>query len=300
MLLEETRESQEQEELKQYLLQLPEKWDSDIFIFSKSIYEDSVNDLMIKIKNNPNKRNNVSLLLTTDGGSGNAAFRMARFLKKEYDKFIIFVFGRCKSSGTIVAIGANEIVMSDFGELGPIDVQLYKKDDLGRESGLNLKQCFKLVREEVPKVFEDCLSKIHSLDPNGEVITLKVMEDIAAHIAKNLLKPILVNIEPARLGEIDRETRVAIEYGERLNKTKKEAITKLASEYPSHGFVIDFQEASELFGQCVRKPNTEEEKLEQYLQKYEFDRMRSQPDFELGFIGNLEDFLTKDSMAKNY
>ncbi len=295
MLLKENTNLKEKEELQKYLQQIPEQWDSDIFIFSHEIFHGSVNYLIQEIKNNFNKRNNISLLLTTNGGEPDAAFRMAKFLKKEYNKFTIFVFGYCKSSGTLLALGANEIVMSDFGELGPLDTQVAKEGDLRRESGLNLKQSLKLIREEVPKIFKDCLLAILDLDPDKSTIPLKVMEDIAASIAGSLLQPILTQIDPARLGEIDRATTIAMKYGERLNPTQIKAIETLTSNYPSHSFVIDYDEASKLFGDCIKRPITEAEKnLERYLEKYEFDIMRNPS----GFIGTLEELLTKDSIAE--
>ena len=43
----------------------------------------------------------------------------------------------CKSAGTILALGADVIIMSQYAELGPIDVQLQKEDEVGEStSGL--------------------------------------------------------------------------------------------------------------------------------------------------------------------
>src|SRR5258708_16374883 len=86
---------------------------------------------------------NVLLILTTFGGDPHAAYRMARCLQEQYktvvtegigppsqDKaegnFRLFVDTRCKSAGTILAAGANILSLSDYAELGPIDVQLRK------------------------------------------------------------------------------------------------------------------------------------------------------------------------------
>lgn len=68
------------------------------------------------------RRKNLLLIVVTEGGDADAAFRMARCLQSKYEKFTIFVSGYCKSAGTLLAIGAHELVFSDHGELGPLDV----------------------------------------------------------------------------------------------------------------------------------------------------------------------------------
>ena len=34
----------------------------------------------------------------------------------------------CKSAGTLLALGADEIIMSNLSELGPLDIQLPDRD----------------------------------------------------------------------------------------------------------------------------------------------------------------------------
>ncbi|WP_305813520.1 hypothetical protein [Photobacterium leiognathi] len=51
----------------------------------------------------------------------------------------------CKSAGTLVSIAANEMIIGDLGELGPLDIQLSKADEMGEQaSSLNI---FKTVNE---------------------------------------------------------------------------------------------------------------------------------------------------------
>jgi len=56
-------------------------------------------------------------------------------------------------------------------------------------------------------------------------------------------------IDPERLGEVQRAITVANVYGNRLNKSnlKRGALEKLVQGYPTHGFVIDIDEAKTLF-----------------------------------------------------
>jgi len=43
---------------------------------------------------------------------------------------LLYVFGYCKSAGTLVAVAADQIVMSEFGQFGPLDVQLSDKNEI--------------------------------------------------------------------------------------------------------------------------------------------------------------------------
>ena len=96
-------------------------YDADVILYSGDI-EDFTVDNLIRIAKRSDRSKNVVLMLATRGGSPDAAYRMARCLQLQYEKFVIYIYGTCKSAGTIVAIGAHEIILSDFGEFGPLDV----------------------------------------------------------------------------------------------------------------------------------------------------------------------------------
>lgn len=290
IMLLENKKQENTKQIQNYLQEVSQDLDSDIFVFSADITQSNVDFFIKEIRNFPKLKSNIVLILTTFGGDPDAAFRMAKFVKKNYKNFILFIFGYCKSAGTLLAIAANKIVMSDFGELGPLDIQVPKEGDLRRESGLNIQQSLKVIREEAPKIYSQCLFDILDLDPERETIPLKVVENLAVSIAIGLLKPISGQIDPARLGELDRQTRIAMEYGYRLNPNREKIIKRLTSDYPSHSFVIDYDEAQELFGDCVRKPTGAEYNLEKYI----FDVVRQPVDF----IGSIEKLLEKLSERK--
>ena len=64
-----------------------------------------------------------------------------------------------------------------------------------------------------------------------------------------LMGPIYNQIDPIRLGEIDRFTKVSLRYGAALDNGNlgEDAVERLVAGYPSHSFVIDRREAKELF-----------------------------------------------------
>jgi hypothetical protein len=76
----------------------------------------------------------IDFLLHTNGGDIDAADKIVRILQRRVgaDARLSVVVPDCaKSAGTLIAIGADLIVMSDSSELGPIDPQIVSRDPSG-------------------------------------------------------------------------------------------------------------------------------------------------------------------------
>lgn len=236
--------------------------DSDLYLFSADIEVATADTLIQLIRCKSSRRDNAVLILATYGGDPDAAYRIARALKQSYKKFTLFVFGYCKSAGTLIAIGADEIIMSDFAELGPLDVQVLKENDFRRSSGLDLQQSLSVIGEEMFSIFEKCF--LETIYKSGGVISTQMATEVASSMAVGILSPVTSQIDPLKIGELSRSIKVAYEYGIRLNPSIESSIQKLVSAYPSHSFVIDREEAKELF-RVVRNPTDKEMILEVIL-----------------------------------
>lgn len=77
----------------------------------------------------------VDLLLNTGGGDVDACEKLVSLIHaKARDKeFRVVVTDLAKSAGTLMALGANKIIMSDASELGMIDPQFLMRDARGNE-----------------------------------------------------------------------------------------------------------------------------------------------------------------------
>lgn len=193
---------------------------------------------------------NCILLLTTHGGSMDAAYRIARRVKSGYaeGKFMLVVGGLCKSAGTLVALGADTLVMTDRAELGPLDTQVRVRDEFGeQQSGLIDNDALRYLNEEVFNSFQGHLYRLLSLG-NSELTTQTALR-VASELTLGLFGGIYSQIDPIRFGETAHAIQVALEYGYHINgsNVKEGALEKLARGYPSHGFVIDRREAADLF-----------------------------------------------------
>lgn len=67
---------------------------------------------------------NLDLLLHTPGGSPESAANIIRVCRSYSKKFRVIVPNAAMSAGTLIAMGADEIIMSDTSKLGPIDPQM--------------------------------------------------------------------------------------------------------------------------------------------------------------------------------
>jgi hypothetical protein len=196
------------------------------------------------------KRSKVLLYLCTRGGDPNAGYRIARALSHEYgvENFRVAVPSDCKSAGTLICVGARSLVFFDRGELGPLDVQFQKGDEIFQQSsGLDILRGMTYLKDDALAAFNQYLLDING----GSGLSTKVASEIAGNLVKGIYEPMYAQIDPIRLGEMNAALQIAHEYGTRLNNKaeslKSGALRRLIHEYPTHGFVIDRAEARELF-----------------------------------------------------
>ena len=237
-----------------------EKHNADVILFSGDI-ENSVADQLIDLARHPDRKDNIFLMLTTRGGSPDAAYRMTRCLKRQYKKITLYIYGICKSSGTLVSVGAHEIILSDFGEFGPLDIQVGKRDELFETvSGLNITQALISLNTRTQDLFRSTLIDLKN-GSRGQLST-KLAAEIASNLATGIYEKIYAQIDPAQLGSIERSINIASDYGKRLQteNVKLDTVDRLVTGYPSHNFVIDLEEAKTLFN-YVRMPDDNEEEL---------------------------------------
>lgn len=236
------------EPVKEIFLRLRNEHDKDAFVYSGPIEYGKASGFVDMILEKEDRAGKAILYLTTPGGEPNAAFRMIKALKARYNEIDLGVYGPCKSAGTLLALGASRILMSDTGELGPLDVQMTKRDELfSSSSGLDIFTAMAVITQNAFDIFEQYMIALIS-DTSGSIST-KTAGEIASNFAVGLFTPIMAQIDPNRLGEAQRAIKIANAYADRMgqNNLKPSAMQKLVEGYPSHGFVIDLVEAKELF-----------------------------------------------------
>lgn len=236
--------------------------DRDYILLNGPMERSSVLDFM-QLVSDEQKSDKATLFLTTNGGDPDAAFKIARHLQEKYEGLTVCLGGICKSAGTLLATAAKELAFSPYGELGPLDIQLSKRDDLGgMESGLNTTEAFYSLEEKARSTYGKLIMDI--LKNSGGVISFQTASHAVGEVVSGLYGPIYAQIDPDEVGSRARAMRIGDEYALRLNQKWDNlvpgGIDYLCQFYPSHGFVIDQAEASRLFSR-VRSVNDLEMKL---------------------------------------
>ena len=254
------------EEFESTIQLMAQSYEADLFVLAGPITDDLGHRFADLCPSEPEERNCI-LMLTTSGGDLEAAYRITRCIQARYSRgnFILFTDGACKSAGTLIALGADWILMTDRAELVPLDTQVIVRDEVGEyQSGLIGSDALASLQHEVFINFSGQFEKLMSLG-RGNLTTQTALR-IASELTLGLFRDIYSQINPIRVGERARAIQEALHYGERVSSinVKDGTLNKLAMEYPSHGFVIDRKEAGDLFFE-VHPPNLEMSLLADWL-----------------------------------
>ncbi len=87
------------------------------------IASDSVPELLDQLQRLPETKE-IDLLLVSDGGDATVAWRIVSLIRERAEKFSVLVPQAAFSAATLIALGANEVVMHPNGNLGPTDPQI--------------------------------------------------------------------------------------------------------------------------------------------------------------------------------
>ena len=194
----------------------------------KQIDEVEVFDL-VRLLETVDPGSNVTLLLDSPGGEVDAAEKMVHILRETCappsggtgDLEIVVPYA-AKSAATLIALGADRILMSDSSELGPIDPQVPYKSDLWVPALAWIRAYEEAERRcaEHPDnpAFEDALQALQPV----LVAQLRQLVSRSRTCAENLLKRQGGNYTaaPAALLDVDR--------------------------FPSHGQMIDWRTAKDI------------------------------------------------------
>jgi hypothetical protein len=243
-----------------------ERDDVDLLFYAGEISRQGYTMICDKIETlGTAKHRNAGLFLNTLGGDPHAAYRIARALGHHYEQLTLYVFGPCKSAGTLLAIGFNTVVIGNRGELGPMDVQLANREEiLEYNSGLDMIQAMDWLQRHAKDSFKDFLADMR----HKERLNTKFASETARQLTQGLFSGLYAHMDPVRLGYVQRTMLITEAYGERLNRRSgilqsQEALHNLVYEYPTHEFVIDRSEArDQLFNpDQVRCPDSHENAL---------------------------------------
>jgi len=206
----------------------------------------------------------IELLLHSGGGHPDIAFKVMKFFRRRFKTVNVIVPLRAKSAATLMALGADKVFMGELAELGPVDIQIDDSYEHGEKSFSPLDEFKSLdfLRE----------SSIDGMDYYANLmhmqygVSIKEGLEASVPLIAELMKPIFAQIDPIKMGGYRRDIAIGEEYAKRMlaltgNPMAPQIVRKMVWDYPSHGFCIDFEEASELGLPVERLPETQDHKI---------------------------------------
>ena len=213
-----------------------------------------------------NDADSLTVLLNSPGGDIGCAYRMLLALRDKAGDIEVLVPRSAKSAATFFCLGADSIHMGRYGELGPLDPQMF--DRSGRARQVSALETFNAL-EHLLSYSVDSLDAVIQLLLRRSPMDIPHALDRAHPMFAAIASPLYGQIDPHELGESGRYLSISEEYAKRamerwayadLSDADRHRIAqRLIWGYPDHGFVIDLKEAQEtglkaerLDGECDR------------------------------------------------
>lgn len=189
------------------------------------------------------KTKNIDLFLYSTGGDTMVPWRLVSMIREYCDKFSVIISYKAHSAATMIALGADEIVMSDLSELSPIDPST--ANVFNPQDAQNPQNKIPISVEDVMAYFD--LAKNKFGIKNDEELSRVFIKFVESN----------PQIHPLALGNVNRIHNLIRILAKRLLKShkapiKEEEIEKLVDYFTeklySHQYFIGRKEAKEDLG----------------------------------------------------
>lgn len=196
----------------------------------------------------------LNVVLDSPGGDLDSAYTSALYLAAYSKDVRVFVPDRAKSASTLLALGADTIYLSAFGQLGPLDAQIVDPRNAGhRLSALECYQSLEYVRsfaiETVKTLMPDLTALAQKKIPDTDLLR------VANEYTQSIIGPMMQNISALDFGWWGRVLRIGERYAISLlrvhaddsdDKRAADIARKLVFDYANHLYPIDYKEACRL------------------------------------------------------
>lgn len=179
------------------------------------------------------KTERIDLFLNSYGGAVDTPYKIVNLLREFCDYFSVIIPFVAKSAATMIAIGADEIVMGPISELGPIDP---------------------MVRHPI---YNDLWVPVQSIRLCIDFMENKLSQSKDERITSTVLGHISDKLDPWIVGDYEKSIKASYQYAEALleknmfktSKDRAKSVTKIMTEkYFSHGYCINRNEAHDELG----------------------------------------------------
>lgn len=224
------------------------------FLFIDDINRETVIQVREKIrelKQKDQQVKDIDFIINSPGGGADDAYRIIRTLRKSFKYVNIIVPFWAKSAATLLCIGGSQIIMDEFGEFGPLDVQIAKemndRPNYERESALIDENSLNRIETHSKKMYQEMFTNLYE-DEYIRIHKNELSKQIFDYIAK-FYEPLLKQINPYKLGEKKRKLDIGEQYASRILSLYNPELSRekrimfvdyLINGCPDHGYIIDY------------------------------------------------------------
>lgn len=207
----------------------------------------------------------VDLFIYSRGGAIDVPWRIVTALRRTATEWRILIPFRANSAATLIALGADEIVMGRNGELGPIDPQVNFRRFINQQGGGGT-----AVQDQV--AVEDVLAYLHFAETRGG---LSDQAALAASLGK-----LSDRLDPVALGSVYRTHSHIRDVARRMLLNRKKPpneqamatiVESLAEKVYAHGHAIGSADATALGLPVVVADDDLDARMWSLLKLYEQD-----------------------------
>ena len=188
----------------------------------------------------------IALYLYTVGGDTLAGWGIVNLIREYCERYVVIVPFRCLSTGTLMALGANEILMAPGAQLSPVDPSVsspFNPPAPGSQQGGPASL--------LPVSVEDVVGYVDFIEQAG----VKSEEAVAS-----LLGVLADRVHPLSLGAVHRAREQVKTLAKKLlmnqieSEAHADAIVESLTNLPSHSYMIHRREAVAMIGEDSIEP----------------------------------------------
>lgn len=229
---------------------------------------DSITEIINAVNLIPDHIKEIDFMIVSNGGDPITSLRIINILRERFDHITVVVPYVAYSAATILALGADDILMHRFSNLGPVDPQLtiLKPNIVGQNSDLHFSS-------------EDIRNYIEFLK---EDVGITDQEYLASAIAN-----LSTEVGAIPIGSAKRSQQLSLSLSKKMlethlpsENTATSIAQKLNSSFYHHGYAVSRKEAKDI-GLTITIPTAEEESLMWSIWQEYSNEMSSDKEFNI-------------------
>lgn len=262
--------------------QLEESRESKLLVYITStrgnLETQIANDILPKFTEHLDKigdTDKITLYLYTNGGNTLAAWSLVNLIRSFCENFEVIIPANCFSSGTLICLGTDNIVMTKQATLGPIDPSVNGPFNPNMP-GINDPNTKLPVSVEFVNAYVEMAKETFGINDSQS------MSDILLNLSEKIHPMTLGQVYRTR-SQIQMLARKLMKWHNLSTKQEDEIVKFLCSESGSHDYAIRRKEAVEHLGLHVEKPTMELYKVIKAI----YDDISAELEFENPYNPNI-------------